>query len=820
MFKNYLITAWRNIVRDKLYTLINIGGLAIGMTTAIFIILYVVDEVTYDTVHEKHERIYRLESHFVINNKDDYFAVTQLPMAPTLKDEFPEIEEYVRLAPAGTMFLKLGEREFEEDSIMIADSTIFKVFTHNFIAGDPEKALLRPYTMVMTESMAKKYFGDEYAIGKTLTTIDGRLLEVTGVIEDMPGNVHLRYKGLLSIATAIEDAGAERFNDRSAGSFWNVGLYSYILLKDGAEITSILDKFPDFYDKYMKSLGDQIHGSYYLKAKPLTRVHHYSSDLGYDQEGGNIKYVNIFALIAILILLIAGINYMNLSTARSARRSRESGIRKIVGAKRGILIKQFLTESLVLTLISFIFSLILIKLFLPYFNQLADKSLSFSVFKTPALAGGLILLAIITGLLSGSYPAFYLSSFEPVKVIKGQTELHGGNGILRKILVVFQFAVSVAMITGTFIITSQFNYMRNSNPGFNHKDLVILQLNDTTLRRSAQSIKQELLNNPDISGVAFSNGNPGAEVGIQVMRVEGENGSMEDLAINLYFIDYDYIDLMGIELLEGRNYNRSISTDPQKAFIVNETAAKRFGWVNEASAAIGDYSAAIGKRFQFNINLDGTAQRDGEIVGIVRDFHYASMHNIIEPVVLLLADNDLLLANANIRINGNNTQSALDYIDKVRVSYNDPYPLKYEFMEERLGKYYRDEERISLLSRTFTLLTIFIAAIGLLGLSSFLTQARTREIGVRKVMGASANNIAYMFIREFSVWVVIANLIAAPFAFLLMNKWLQAFAYKTPIHASIFIAALAISLALALVTVSFRVFKAASLNPSEAIRTP
>ncbi len=589
MLKNYFTVAWRNIAKDKFYTLLNIVGLAIGLTAAIFIFLYIVDELTYDKSHVNYKRIYRLESHFTINGKDDLFAVTQIPLAPTLKDDYPDIEEYVRFAPAYTLFLNYGEREFQEDSIWYADSTVFRVFTHPIVKGDPKTALNRPYTMVMTESMASKYFGDEDPIGKSIKSVDGNSYEVTGVIRDLPGNLHLRFDGLLSAATMRQIMGAERFNDRSAGSFWNISIFSYIMLKEGVSIDAILSKSPDFYNKYMKSIGDQLNASFTLMATPLAKVHHHSSDLKHDQPVGNIKYVMIFSLVAILILIIACINYMNLATARSARRSKETGMRKISGALRKMLFSQFLVESLVIAVLSIVISLILSRLLLPVFNLIANKSFDFSIIYTPEIIASLACLAVLVGLVSGSYPALYLSSFNPVNVIKGQADMKGGSGLLRKILVVFQFGISVAMITGTIIIGSQLRFMQNSDLGFNKQDLLVMEVRDTTFKKSLESFRQELLKNPDIKGVSFSNGNPGYGIGMQVMRIEGDSGSMVDYAVTNYDIDYDYIDLMGIKLAEGRNYDRNMKSDVEKAFLINETAAIKFGWVDSVSMTRGNY---------------------------------------------------------------------------------------------------------------------------------------------------------------------------------------------------------------------------------------
>jgi putative ABC transport system permease protein len=818
ILKNYLITAWRNIVKDKFYTLLNIVGLSIGLITAIYIFLYVVDELTYDKSHTNYKRIYRLESHFTINGKDDFFAVTQVPLGPTLKDEYPEIEEYVRFVPTGTLFLKYGEREFQEDSMVFADSTLFKVFTHPVTSGDPAAMLNKPYTMVMTESLAKKYFGDEDPVGKTVKSVEGNLYEITGVIRDLPGNVHLRFNGILSVATIRQQIGVAQFNDRSAGSFWNVGIFTYIMLKKDADIKPILEKFPGFYDKYMKSLGDQINGNFMLMAQPLARVHHYSSALGYDQPVGNIKYVYIFSFVAILILIIACINYMNLATARSSRRSKETGMRKIAGAQRSMLIRQFLIESIAIAVISTIIAVCLSWLLLPYFNTLANKTLSISVLFTPLIIGSIAGVAVLTGAISGSYPALYLSSFDPADVIKGQSDMRGGNGTLRKILVVFQFAISVAMITGTFIIGSQLNYLQSSDPGFNKDNLLVMQMRDTTFKKSLEPFKQELLRNPDIKGISFSNGDPGYGISINVMRIEGDSGGVVDRAVNNFFADYDYADLMGLKMVEGRYYSRDMKSDIQKAFVINETAARKFGWVDSTSKSGMNYASAIGKRFQWGINPGNQPARDGVIIGVVKDFHYGSMRNPIDPLVIVLNDDNRNTFFANIRIDGKNRQKTIDYINKVRQDFKDMYPFKYEFLDEKMREYYSGEKRIGMLARTFALLTIIIAALGLLGLSSFLTQTRTREIGIRKISGASANNIVLMFAREFSVWIVLANLIAAPVTLILLNKWLQAFPYKTHIHITIFLSGLVISLAIALLTVSLRVFQAASINPSQAVR--
>jgi putative ABC transport system permease protein len=375
------------------------------------------------------------------------------------------------------------------------------------------------------------------------------------------------------------------------------------------------------------------------------------------------------------------------------------------------------------------------------------------------------------------------------------------------------------MITGTFIIGAQLNFLQSSDPGFNKENLLVMEMRDTTFKKGLEPFKHELLKNPDIKGIAFSNGNPGYEISINVMRIEGDSGSLVDRAINNFFADYDYLDLMGLKMVEGRYYSRDMKSDNQKAFVINETAARKFGWVDSTSRAGSNYASAIGKKFQWGINPNGTPPaRDGVIVGVVKDFYYGSMRHPIEPLVILLNDDNRNAFFANIRIDPNNRQKSVEYVDKVRQEFKDLYPFKYQFLDEKMREYYNGEKRISMLARTFALLTIIIAALGLLGLSSFLTQTRTREIGIRKISGASANNIVVMFAREFSIWIMLANLIAAPVTIILLNKWLQAFPYKTQIHYTIFLAGLVISLAVALLTVSLRVFQAASISPSQAVR--
>lgn len=808
MFKNFIKTTLRSLVRDKYYSLINISGLAIGLAVTILIILFIFDELTYDRFHALNERIYRLESDFTLDNKHLKAAVTQIPLGPTLKDEYPEIEEFTRCLPIGTMYLRYGDKDFQEDSIWYADSTFFRLFTHYFIYGDPNTALAKPNTMVVTKNFAERYFGDRDPIGESVTTIENQILQITGVIEDLPGNAHLKFNGLISAATIAEQIGAERFNDRSAVSFWNINVYSYVLVNENSDIQNVLDKFPAFYDKYMKEVGDQIRGDFDLMVTPLADIHLNPIKLDYDLPKGNRSTVYIFAMAALFILLIACINYMNMATARSARRAKEVGLRKVTGAHKHLLISQFLGESVIITIFSFIISVVLVRLLLPLFNDLSAKQLSFGIVSSTGLFCGTLLIAVIVGLLAGSYPAFYLSSFRPMTVLKGTVEKTGGKAYLRKGLVLVQFAISVIMIIGTMAVSRQLKFMRTTDLGFDKDNIIVMTVRDTTLRKSYESFKEELLTHPDILAAAVSTSTPGRELGIQVARMEGDSGAMIEKAINNFFMDYDYLDMMGMKIIDGRNYERERGTDPTKALIINETAVRELGWTG----------APLGKRFQWGINLDGTANRDGEITGVVKDYHFRSLHNKIEPLVLLLAFDTRFMPLLNIRTSGKNQQAVLDFIDQKRKEFGDQYPFDYSFLNEDLDNYYQEEAIIGKIFRYFTIITIFIASLGLLGLSAFLAQQRTKEIGIRKVVGSSVNNIILLFLKDITTWVLIANVIGMVIAWFGIDRWLQAFQYRIDITAWLFLSGLAISLVVAWITVTWQSVKASLANPAVSLR--
>lgn len=815
MLKNYFVSAYRNIVRNKFYSAINIAGLTIGIICAILILLYVQKELTFDKHNKKFDRIYRLESDFTISGKNTLAGLVPMPMAPTLKDEYPEIEDYARFAGFGIedILFTYQEKKFYEDEIYFADSTIFNVFTHKFLFGSADGALVEPNTMVITETFSQRYFGNTNPVGEVLTSSNFGDFRVTGVIENVPSNSHLKFDCLLSMATAVELTGAERFNDRSAGSFWNISVFAYVLLNEKTNMEGLHEKFPDFYEKYMASLGNQINASFDLMSTRLDQVH-FGSTLEFDLPVGNFNYIIIFSLVGVFMLIIACVNYMNMSTARSTNRAKEVGLRKVIGAHRISLIRQFLSESVVLAVIALVISLVITVLILPYFSSLAGKEIIVSDLFKPFTIISVLIITLFVAVVSGSYPSFFLSSFLPVKVLKGSLPTEG-RGLLRKILVVFQFILSVVLIIGTIVVSSQQRFIENKDLGMNKENLLLIPSRDTTfINNQLKTFKEELIKNPNIKGVSSSTFMPPRMASKVVFQVEKEEGLVE-IALSWSIVDHDFLDVMEIELLEGRNFDVDRTTDLTEAFIINETAAKNLGWGNEA----------LGKRVRFGINpADGTARNDGVVIGVVKDFHFSSIHNTIEPFVFLVSENPTL--NFYVRVDEAKTAETIEFITQKRTELGNTLPFNYFFFTEKLDEMYASEQKLSYLFTIFALLTIFISCLGLLGLTSFITQQRTREIGIRKVMGASSMKITWMLNKDFLILVIIANVIAWPVSYLAMVRWLQDFAYRIEFSISPFvwytlvplILATLISIVIAMVTVSLLSIRAANANPVDAIR--
>ena len=806
MYSSYFLSAIRNIQKSPFYAILNILGLTIGLTAFIFILIYVNDELSYDRHNKNHHKIYRLESEFDIGSKHDRFAVVPIPLGPALQMEYLEIESVVRFSDIDNQPFRHGEKEYYEEKFYFADSTVFDVFTHKLLIGNIDNALVEPNCIVITEKIAKKYFGNDNPIGKIIESSEGNQYKVTAVIENLPLNSHLKYDALVSMSTLSEMMGSERYNSMEPMMFWNIGLYAYVMLNENSSMENIHSKFPEFYDKYMRAIGDQINASFNLLSTPLCDVH-LTSNLSGDEPTGNIAYVYIFSAVAIFMLILAAINYMNMATARSATRSREVGMRKVMGAEKKQLITQFLSESVIMAFIALIISLAIVYLLLPDFNTLSGKDLKIGTVFNPLFITIIAAVTFVIGLFSGSYPAFYLSSFLPLNVLKGNTSTSSKSTLLmRRILVVFQFFIAIVMIIGTLVVRDQLSFLNNKDLGYNKENVVILELQDEEFRNKADIFRDKLLQSPHIEKVSNSTGVPGRIGWIQVMGIEQET-EMKDIAVILAQCDYNFIDLMEFKFVEGRNFDKKMGTDDTAAIIINETAARQFGW----------YQDAIGKKIHYGYDENHESGRIMKVIGVVEDFHFLSLHNKIEPVVLFISQPKRFYQS--VRITDGHLQQALTDIENEWNNNGAKRPFNYKLLSQIQEEMYESEQKINTIFSIVAILTVFIALLGLFGLSSFTTEQRTREIGIRKVNGASVFDILWLLYKEFFILIVIAFVSAIPIAWWRLTIWLQtSFFYYTDIKIPLILFAGIIALLVGLLTISYYVVKAAISNPVDALK--
>ena len=811
LIKNYFTSLFRNNLKDKFYSVLNLIGLAIGLASAVLIFLYIQDEMSFDKNNEKHERIYRLEGDFFISGKQDLTAITQIPLAPTLKDEYPEIEEMTRIIPRQGLYFRKGEDVFKEDSLAIADSTYFNVFSLDLLHGDKRTALIEPLTMVISESLAQKYFGTNQVINESIKSLDGSDYRITGVFRDLPSNTHLRFNGLMSAKTIEEQMGSERFNDRSTNSFWNVATYSFVLLAENTTPQMVLDKFPDFYDKYMRELGDKLDASFDLRLTNISDIHYLEEELSWDLPKGNMNYIYILGVIALFLVFIAGVNYTNLTTARASRRGKEIGIRKVGGATNKILRSQFLGESIITASIAGVIALFLMMLVLNSFNGFSDKSFQISdIFQWKVLLT-IVGLSLFTGLLSGLYPAYYLASFNPVAIMKGGSDGLREKGIIRRILVISQFVISAFMIIGTIVVATQLHYMRNKALGFDKEQIITVQLNDTIIVNNAEAFKEELKRSPAIEGVARSTSVPGRFFGKSVMTVENGEGNTIEQTIDNMIVDYDFIDVYGIKLKNdpnARNFSKEFGTEAESSFIINEAVGRQFNHEGKS----------VGKRFRPGVLIDGEGAAEGKIIAVVEDFHYTSLHNPVNGLVLRVNE-AAFMRTLSVRFVEGKSSEALEWINEVRETFNPSYPIEYAFLDDEIEKLYAQEKIIYSLFIAFTVLVLLISAIGLLGLSSFMTAKRTKETGIRRVMGATQNQIVGLFLTQFSKWVIISNIVAWPLAWFLMKRWLENFEFRKDFPFWSFAVSLLASILIAVLTVSWQAVKASRMDPARSIKS-
>ncbi|MFO7445784.1 MAG: ABC transporter permease [Ignavibacteriaceae bacterium] len=825
MLKNYLKIAVRNLLRYKVYSYINIFGLAIGIACCLLILLFIHDELSYDSFHEKADRIYRINTYLKFGDTELNIPVVSDMMGQLLKQDYPQVEEYTRIfIQGGDKRVKNsnhpGKNDYNlEHNVAFVDSTFFKVFTFPVVAGQTNKILNEPNTVVITESIAKKYFGiPQSGIGRTIETDDngGTFYKVTAVIADMPENSHFRFNFLFPMAS---------LNYNSWGNLVSMNFHTYLLLKEGTGYKELESKFEEYNDKYampyakkflqvnskeeFEKAGNRIEHSLI----PVTDIHLYSNFIQELRPAGNIRYIYIFSAVALFILLIACVNFMNLTTARSANRAREVGIRKVLGTERKDLIVQFLTESTMMAFIAVALAVIIVYHVLPYFNDLTGKELSAAMLYSPFFLLFTLLLPFLIGVTAGSYPAFFLSRFMPSEIIKGRLSKGSRSSGLRSVLVVFQFATSIILITGTIIIYTQLNYIQNKNLGY-QKDQILIINDSYCLGNNIDAFKNEMLNVSGVISGTISNYLPiPSERNNSAFFKEAGMVSESGLTMQRWIIDYDYLETLGIELVEGRNFSQEFGTD-SSAIILNQTAVKQLG-----------YQDPVGKKIYTWVT--GGRLIDYNIIGVVKDFHFESLRQDIGPLCFVPGGNDAVSSARSqyrsaglisFRINTASLPSILKETLAKWESLSASLPFSYRFMDESFNEVYRTEQRIGIIALLFSSLAIIVACLGLFGLATFLAEQRTKEIGVRKVLGASIMSIIIMLSKEFIKWVVIANIIAWPLAYYFMNKWLQDFAYRIDISWWLFIAAGVAALAIALLTVSFQAFKAATANPVESLK--
>ncbi len=801
MFKNYLKSALRNLLRFKIYSVINILGLAIGMACAILLMLYIDGETSYDSHYANADRTYRITNEITISGKVDRAALVPFPVAKTLLKDFPEVEQAGRfMKQADRASVKHEDQQYIIEQSFFADSTILDLFNYDFVFGDSRTALQEPNSIVITASVADKIFGSDDPIGKLLMFDNASPGQVTGVVRDHPDNTHLKWNSLVSMSTLDTI-----ISKRSRENWLAVTNYTYFRLRDGADPDQLRSKLPDLYTNYIEEIARQFNTDWQFEIMPINDIHLNSDFVWEPSPVGNVMNVYIFLAVAVFILLIASINYMNLATARSAGRAREIGIRKVLGAVRGQLMKQFLLESLFVTAVALVLAFMLAEAALPLFNHLADKAYVIEYTSDPEFMLSVLGMALLVGLLAGIYPALFLSSFRPIAVLKGILAQRSGGSLLRKGLVILQFTISIAMIIGAIIVNSQLNYLKQKELGFKADQLLVVEIpSDTTLRNQMDAVHSTMRSHNGILNTSVSTSIPGRDPIKQLCKIEKDSNLIESV-MNLFFVDYDYLDVMGLELAQGRNFDREIRTDSRESFLVNEALVRHYGW-----------DEALGKRIQWGLDVDGSAARDGKVIGVVKDFNVLSLHNPVEPLAIILRP--FPTGYFFVRIETDDIQAAVGHVEDTWKQFDQGRPPDYFFMDEYFNRQYQAEEQRATIFLSFTILTILIACLGLFGLSSFTSEQRTKEIGIRKVIGASIGDIVLLLSRDFLRLVLIAIGPAWLLAYFYMNTWLQNFAYRVDVNALPFVVAGIIAVAIALTTVAYQAVKAAVANPVESLK--
>ncbi len=798
MIKNYITVALRNIFRHKSYSLINITGLALGMACCLLIMMWVLDELSYDRFHSNADQLYRVEQDQNYSGEIYHVTVTPYPMGPGIKAEIPEISDAARYTSPGTLLLRYGEKAFFESDVQAVDPSFLSMMTFPLISGIRETVLEKPHSLIISADMAEKYFGTDDPMGKTITVNNMYAFVITGVMANIPDNSSLQFEMLVPFEF-IHDIGS--YND----SWDSNSILTLVQLHENSKIADVNKKITDVRHSHVEvRFQDDPEGLQRFNSRPRTQFMvnpvtavHLHSYFGYGHSMGAIQYVYIFVIIALFVLLIACINFMNLATARSANRAKEVGLRKVVGALKKHLVIQFYGESILLSFISVGFAFVIAILLLPKFNLISGKELSWQTMLNWKFITGMLCVTLLTGIVSGSYPALFLSAFQPVKVLKGTLNAGAGSAMFRKILVVIQFSLSIFLIVSTGFVYKQVTYMQSKKLGYNKEHLIYIPLRGKT-REFYAPLKDELKRDPLVVNVTGT-GHPPTMIG---SNSSGADWDGKDPDFNVLISQnrnaFDYIETMGIELAEGRSFSREFTTDTSTAFMVNEEVVKIMG-----------VESAAGKRFSFN-GIDGT------IIGVMKNFHFQSVRYEIEPLAIRVRPGSINYMV--IRLPAGNIKKSLDFVKSSWQRMVPDYPFDYRFVDEDFDRMYRAESRMGTLLQTFAVLAILIACLGLFGLASFTAEQRTKEIGVRKVLGASITSLVISMSKEFTKWVLVANFIAWPLAYYAMNNWLQSFAYRTSMAWWIFALTGVVALVIALLTVSYQSVKAALSNPVDALK--
>lgn len=801
MIKSYFKTAFRNLLRYKFISAINLFGLTVGLTCCLLITIYIFNELSYDKYNKNADNIYRVERTFL--NAETGAVSLELgavapPFAPFLQNDFKDIKKVTTLLPGGIAAVRYNDKIFNEKKLFFADENLFDVFDIKVTKGNAAKALNEPYSVMLTEEAAKKYFGSEDPVNKILRLDNKFICKVTGIFKALPNSAHWHPDMLLSFNTLKDTA---VYGEEKLRTNWgNNAFYTYLLLPDNYDPKKLEKQFPSFLNRNIQAKASDWTS---LSLRKLTDIHLYSHKDSEIEENGDIKRVYIFSAIALFILLIACINYMNLSTARSALRAKEIGVRKVVGAGKAELIIQFLSESVFLCSVAAIFSLVLVSVSLPWFNKLSAQSFSFNTLMQPKIIVALLFVPLVVGVSAGIYPAIFLSSFKPVKVLKGIFKAGNSTVSFRKVLVVVQFSVSIILIISTAVVFQQLRYIQNRSLGFN-KEHILTFNNNEGLNTSWEAFKTALLSDANVQVVGRSSRIPSGRLldadGSQINR--GNSLAPTKADIKYVRADEGFISTYQIKMAAGRNFSKAFSTDTS-SFLINEAAVKALGLQSSQDA--------VGKQFQYG-------ERKGEIAGVFQDFNFESLHQRVIPIVLFASAKLNGYSKISVKVSGN-TEAALTHIENTWKKFLPETPFDYAFLDERFADLYKSEQQQQSIFTIFSCIAIFIACLGLFGLSAFTITQRIKEIGIRKVLGASVGSIVNLISKEFLLLVIIASFIAFPVAWYAMNTWLQDFAYRINIAWWIFIAAGVTALLVAFVTISFQAIKAALANPVKSLRT-